>query len=91
MIIFIYLFSYCYCFSFYVLDPQKGERILDMCAAPGGKTTAIAILMKDEGEIVAVDRSHNKVNFLTRDVIKKSLLYDSGILFKSYCALQFLM
>lgn len=32
-----------------------------MCAAPGGKTTAIAILMKDEGQIVAVDRSHNKV------------------------------
>ncbi|KAF8007805.1 hypothetical protein BT93_K1716 [Corymbia citriodora subsp. variegata] len=29
--------------------------------APGGKTTAIAILMKDEGEIVAADRSHNKV------------------------------
>ncbi|KAL0723824.1 hypothetical protein Bca4012_038423 [Brassica carinata] len=42
-------------------DPQKGERILDMCAAPGGKTTAIAILMNDEGEIVAADRSHNKV------------------------------
>lgn len=45
----------------HVLDPQKGERILDMCAAPGGKTTAIAMLMKDEGEVVAVDRSHNKV------------------------------
>ncbi|XP_041007192.1 rRNA (cytosine-C(5))-methyltransferase NOP2C [Juglans microcarpa x Juglans regia] len=45
----------------HALDPQKGERILDMCAAPGGKTTAIAILMKDEGEVVAVDRSHNKV------------------------------
>ncbi|KAL1202093.1 rRNA (cytosine-C(5))-methyltransferase NOP2C [Cardamine amara subsp. amara] len=45
----------------HALDPQKGERILDMCAAPGGKTTAIAILMKDEGEIVAADRSHNKV------------------------------
>ncbi|XAR49510.1 16S rRNA (cytosine(967)-C(5))-methyltransferase [Bertholletia excelsa] len=43
------------------LDPQQGERILDLCAAPGGKTTAIAILMKDKGEIVAVDRSHNKV------------------------------
>lgn len=52
--------------NFYLgrLDPQKGERILDMCAAPGGKTTAIAILMKDEGEIVAADRSHNKVQFL---------------------------
>ncbi|KAJ9563516.1 hypothetical protein OSB04_008676 [Centaurea solstitialis] len=45
----------------HVLDPQEGERILDMCAAPGGKTTAIASLMKDKGEVVAVDRSHNKV------------------------------
>jgi len=35
-----------------------------MCAAPGGKTTAIAILMKDEGEIVATDRSHNKVRIV---------------------------
>ncbi|KAL2896045.1 putative methyltransferase NSUN6 [Bienertia sinuspersici] len=45
----------------HALDPQKGERILDMCAAPGGKTTAIAMLMGDEGEVVAADRSHNKV------------------------------
>ncbi|KAF8659088.1 hypothetical protein HU200_058731 [Digitaria exilis] len=44
-----------------VLDPQPGERILDMCAAPGGKTTAIAILMRDKGEVIALDRSHNKV------------------------------
>lgn len=47
-----------------LVDPQQGERILDMCAAPGGKTTAIAILMKDEGEVIAVDRSHNKVQQL---------------------------
>ncbi|OIT00005.1 PREDICTED: putative methyltransferase NSUN6 isoform X1 [Nicotiana attenuata] len=45
----------------HALDPQPGERVLDMCAAPGGKTTAIAILMKDKGKVVAVDRSHNKV------------------------------
>ncbi|XP_004491318.1 rRNA (cytosine-C(5))-methyltransferase NOP2C [Cicer arietinum] len=45
----------------HVLDPQMGERILDMCAAPGGKTTAIATLMKDRGEVIATDRSHNKV------------------------------
>lgn len=48
----------------FVADPQEGERILDMCAAPGGKTTAIAILMKDKGEIIAADRSHNKVHLL---------------------------
>lgn len=45
----------------HALDPQKGERILDMCSAPGGKTTAIAMLMRDEGVVVAADRSHNKV------------------------------
>lgn len=45
----------------HVLDPQRGERIVDMCAAPGGKTTAIAMRMKDDGVVVAVDRSHNKV------------------------------
>lgn len=52
-------------FPLLLIDPQRGERILDMCAAPGGKTTAIASIMKDEGEVVAVDRSHNKVLFLT--------------------------
>ena len=46
------------------LDPREGERILDMCAAPGGKTTAIATLMRDKGEIIALDRSHNKVFLL---------------------------
>ncbi|KAL2246002.1 UNVERIFIED_CONTAM: rRNA (cytosine-C(5))-methyltransferase NOP2C, partial [Sesamum indicum] len=45
----------------HALDPQEGDKILDMCAAPGGKTTAIAILMKDKGEVIAADRSHNKV------------------------------
>jgi 16S rRNA (cytosine967-C5)-methyltransferase len=37
------------------LDPQPGERILDMCAAPGGKTTHIAQLMRGEGSVVAVE------------------------------------
>jgi 16S rRNA (cytosine967-C5)-methyltransferase len=41
----------------YLLSPLSGERILDACAAPGGKSTHIAELMKDKGELVAIDRS----------------------------------
>lgn len=41
----------------YLLSPLPGERILDACAAPGGKSTHIAELMKDEGEVVAIDNS----------------------------------
>jgi NOL1/NOP2/sun family putative RNA methylase len=38
-----------------VLDPQPGERVLDMCAAPGSKTTQMAQYMKNNGVIVAND------------------------------------
>ncbi|MEA2411554.1 MAG: rRNA (cytosine967-C5)-methyltransferase [Thermoleophilaceae bacterium] len=38
-----------------VLDPQPGERVLDLCAAPGAKTTHIAALMEGRGEVVAVE------------------------------------
>jgi 16S rRNA (cytosine967-C5)-methyltransferase len=41
----------------YLLSPLPGERILDACAAPGGKSTHIVELMKDEGEFVAIDTS----------------------------------
>ncbi|MFL5841034.1 MAG: 16S rRNA (cytosine(967)-C(5))-methyltransferase RsmB [Thermoleophilaceae bacterium] len=39
------------------LDPQPGETVLDMCAAPGTKTTHAAALMADEGRIAAVERN----------------------------------
>ncbi|NXT61091.1 NOP2 methyltransferase, partial [Chaetops frenatus] len=45
----------------HILNPQPGEKILDMCAAPGGKTTHLATLMHDQGEVVAMDKIANKV------------------------------
>lgn len=45
----------------HLLAPQPGERLLDLCAAPGGKATHLAQLMGDEGRIVACDRSPRKL------------------------------
>ena len=41
----------------YLVSPLSGERILDACAAPGGKSTHVGEFMKDEGELVAIDIS----------------------------------
>ena len=54
----------------HLLDAQPGERILDCCAAPGGKSTHIAQLTNDEARILACDNQWRKLA-LVRDNVER--------------------
>lgn len=49
-----------------LLAPEPGERVLDLCAAPGGKTTHLAALLGGEGSVVAVERHPGRAAALER-------------------------
>jgi 16S rRNA (cytosine967-C5)-methyltransferase len=55
------------------LDAGRGERILDVCAAPGAKTTAIAEEIGEDGEIVALDRNVRRLGLVGRDARRLGL------------------
>jgi 16S rRNA (cytosine967-C5)-methyltransferase len=47
-----------------LLDPKPGEKILDACAAPGGKTSYLAQLVQNRGTIIACDRDTKRLEIL---------------------------
>jgi len=53
-----------------LMSPQPGERVLDLAAAPGGKTTHIAARMAGEGLLVANDIFEHRVRSLTRNLAR---------------------
>ncbi|WP_277221317.1 16S rRNA (cytosine(967)-C(5))-methyltransferase RsmB [Peptoniphilus vaginalis] len=46
------------------LNPNKDSKVLDLCAAPGGKTSHLSELMDNTGEIVACDKSKGKIKLI---------------------------
>ena len=57
----------------YLLGPQSGERILDACAAPGGKSTHIAEMMRDEGAVIALDISVQSIERIRENMTRLRL------------------
>jgi 16S rRNA (cytosine967-C5)-methyltransferase len=55
------------------LDPRPGERVLDACAAPGTKATAIAERVGTTGQVLALDRSRQRLGLVARDARRLAL------------------
>jgi 16S rRNA (cytosine967-C5)-methyltransferase len=62
-----------------LLDPRPGERILDACAAPGGKATAIGERIGASGQVVAVDRHGRRLDLVRRQARRLGLGCVRGI------------
>ncbi|WP_146549410.1 16S rRNA (cytosine(967)-C(5))-methyltransferase RsmB [Rummeliibacillus suwonensis] len=57
----------------YALEVKPGMRVLDMCAAPGGKTTHIAEKMNNQGELVATDLHPHKIKLIQQNADRLDL------------------
>ncbi|GAG86114.1 unnamed protein product, partial [marine sediment metagenome] len=53
-----------------VLDPQPDETILDLAAAPGGKTTHIAQQMQNSGKVIAVEMDRRRISSLESNILR---------------------
>ncbi len=53
-----------------VLDPQPGDTVLDLAAAPGGKTTHIAQMMKNTGLVISIEQDRQRMSSLQSNIIR---------------------
>ncbi|MBI2551130.1 RsmB/NOP family class I SAM-dependent RNA methyltransferase [Candidatus Uhrbacteria bacterium] len=61
-----------------VLDPKPGERVLDLCAAPGSKTSQMAAMMGNEGFIVAMESDAVRFQKLTHTIAKQGVTIEEA-------------
>ena len=52
----------------HLLDPKENEKVIDLCAAPGGKATQASILMKNTGLVIANDYNEKRSEVLSENV-----------------------
>jgi len=57
-----------------VLNPKPGEKILDMCASPGSKTTQVAMMMKNKGTIISNDDNFKRLRPLAFNIQKMGVM-----------------
>ena len=60
-------------YTVHILDPKPGEKIIDLCAAPGGKSTGAAILSNNKAKIISFDRSKKRLKKM-EEIIKNEKL-----------------
>jgi 16S rRNA (cytosine967-C5)-methyltransferase len=56
-----------------LVEARPGQRILDLCAAPGGKSVTLALQMNDSGEVIAVDKDARRLELVRQNVQRLGL------------------
>lgn len=72
----------------HVLEPNEQCTVLDMCAAPGGKTTHLATLMNGKGVVLAIDKSTSKVLQIQANALRLGLRNIKTFVFNSVNAVK---
>lgn len=62
-----------------LLSPVAGERILDLCAGYGGKTTHLAELMGDQGKVIALDMNRTRLVSLATNAVRLGIRSAAGV------------
>jgi tRNA (cytosine40_48-C5)-methyltransferase len=76
-----------------IFEPKEGELVLDMCAAPGSKTTQMAQMMKNKGQLIALDSNNPRLpalkNNLERCGVANTLVYKKDARYSEDLGLEF--